>query len=93
LTDKTNDYTIIIGSFTLQEDRRLITEVALRKVVIGRGFSRRGAIEGYGDPAMNLLQPLINFFKEEDGFQHLAVILIALVFCVVAHIYDKRKNH
>jgi len=42
---------------------------------------------------MNLLQPLINFFKEEDGFQHLAVILIALVFCVVAHIYDKRKNH
>jgi len=40
-----------------------------------------------------LLQPLVRFFTEEDGWMHFAAILIALVFCIVAHCYAKRKDH
>ncbi|MDD4287320.1 MAG: hypothetical protein PHO20_01465 [Candidatus Peribacteraceae bacterium] len=40
-----------------------------------------------------LLQPLFRFFTEEDGWQHLAAVLIALVFCIVAHCYEKWKDH
>jgi len=42
---------------------------------------------------MSQLEPLVRFFTEEDGWQHLAVLLIALVFCVVAYGCEKWKDH
>jgi len=57
------------------------------------GFTHRGAIQGMETPAMSqLLEPLFRFFMEEDGWQHFAVLLIALVCCIVAHCYEKLKD-
>lgn len=41
----------------------------------------------------HLLEPLARFFTEEDGWQHLTAILIALVYCIAAHCYEKWKDH
>lgn len=39
-----------------------------------------------------MLDPIIRFFTEDEGWQHLAVIAGALIFSAVMHVYDRWKN-
>lgn len=79
--------------YRILEERRRDTEAELPDVSV-RGFPDRGAIQGMETPAMSqLLEPLFRFFTEEDGWLHVAAILIALVFCIAAHCYEKWKDH
>ncbi|MDD5026606.1 MAG: hypothetical protein PHH13_04525 [Candidatus Peribacteraceae bacterium] len=39
-----------------------------------------------------LLDPLVRFVTEDEGWQHITVICIAFLFCLSMHLYERWKD-